>query len=65
MKKRTNRALAYLLTLAMALALLPAIALPASAAVADTWTSYGGVTWTVGSRFTGSQTFTASDNNTR
>ncbi|MDR3278352.1 MAG: hypothetical protein LBT12_06220 [Oscillospiraceae bacterium] len=32
MKKRTNRALAYLLTLTMALALLPAITPPASAA---------------------------------
>ncbi|MDR3277659.1 MAG: hypothetical protein LBT12_02710, partial [Oscillospiraceae bacterium] len=35
MKKRTNRALAYLLTLAMALALLPAITPPARAAVGE------------------------------
>ncbi|MDR3277924.1 MAG: hypothetical protein LBT12_04055, partial [Oscillospiraceae bacterium] len=66
MKKRINRALAYLLTLAMALALLPAITPPpASAGVGDTWTSCGGVPWTVGSSYSGSWTFTSANNNDR
>ncbi|MDR3277543.1 MAG: hypothetical protein LBT12_02125, partial [Oscillospiraceae bacterium] len=58
-----RRALAYLLTLAMALALLPTITLPARAAEGPTYVSYTGNHYTVTEEVNGNRAITVADSN--